>query len=149
MRYISSTEVITNILDNFSMLLGPLNGDYPDFRICFEKKVDSFENLKRKKNCSSIFIFFKIINYSKSIKVQYKVLFIVWKLQKKIHVQSKFLDNFCPKYVVYFFVTDSIDYINCNLKKSDDEGSSVNLQLLREIHCRRHGNIIVTLKNNL
>ena len=59
MRYISSTEVITNILDNFSMLLGPLNGDYPDFRICFEKKVDSFENLKRKKNCSSIFIFLK------------------------------------------------------------------------------------------
>ena len=49
MRYISSTEVITNILDNFSMLLGPLNGDYPDFRICFEKKVDSFENLERKK----------------------------------------------------------------------------------------------------
>ena len=58
MRYISSTEVITNILDNFSMLLGPLNGDYPDFRICFEKKVDSFENLKRKKKIVPQFSFF-------------------------------------------------------------------------------------------
>ena len=59
MRYISSTEVITNILDNFSMLLGPLNGDYPDFRICFEKKVDSFENLKRKKIVPQFSFFLK------------------------------------------------------------------------------------------